>query len=242
MTPRDKLMFAAAACAIALVQPARAQTWTLSGEAAIVSEYNARGVSLSDREPAVQGGVTLSHANGLHADLWASSIARSAKGARAEVNIGAGYSGSLGKSASFDAGIVYFLYPSDRELDFVELNAQVTRIVGSTSFTGAVAYAPKQKNMRAPSGRLRDNVYVSLEVQQPIAGTPFTLVAGSGYENGHFDGCVVGGKTDWLAGVTLDIKRVALGAYYVGSDAEIVSDAGRDLAGHGALLSATVSF
>lgn len=239
---QKKLMFAAAAVILTAVQPATAQTWTLSGEAAIVSEYNARGVSLSDREPAAQGGVSLSHANGLHADLWASSIARSPKGARAELNIGAGYGGAIGTSATFDVGIIYFHYPSDSELDFAELTAQVTKTVGSAAITGAVAYAPKQNNMRAPSGRLSDNVYVSVEVRQPIAGTPFTLVAGSGYENGHFDGCIVGGKTDWLAGVTLNVKGVTFGAYYVGSDAEIFNDAGQNLAGNGALLSAAISF
>ncbi|OWK33105.1 hypothetical protein [Sphingomonas mucosissima] len=96
--------------------------------------------------------------------------------------------------------------------------------------------------MRAPSGWLRHNVYAALEVQQPTADTPFALIAGSRYENGHFDGCIVGEKADWLTGVTLNIKRFTFGAYFASSDAEIFNDAGRDLAKNGALNSATISF
>lgn len=239
---KSKQICTAALAVIGAAQPAFAQTWTLSGEAAVVSEYNARGVSLSDRAPAVQAGVSVSNANGLHGDLWASSIARTPNGARAEVNIGAGYSGQLGKSTTFDVGITYFLYPSDHELNFAELTGQVTQSVGSTSISGSVAYVPKQNNMRAPSGRLSDNLYMSLAVQQPIAGTPFTLVAASGYENGHFDGCIRGGKIDWMAGAMLKVKSVTVGAYYVGSNAQIFNDTGRHLGGAGAILSTSISF
>lgn len=235
-------MAVAAAAASAPVQPAAAQSWTLSGEAGIASEYNARGVSLSNRKPAVQGGVSLSHATGLHADLWGSSITRTAGGARAELNIGAGYSGRLGKSTTFDVGATYYHYPSDAALDFAEMTAQVVQTLGDTSLTGTVAYAPKQNTMRMPTGRLSDNVYVSAQIEQPIAGTPITLVAGSGYENGYFDGCIRGGKIDWLAGLTLDVQKVTISAYYVGSDAEILNDAGRNLAGSGAVLSASIAF
>ncbi|WP_140418420.1 TorF family putative porin [Sphingomonas mucosissima] len=38
----------------------------MSGEGAIVSEYNARGVSLSECNPAAQVGLSLSHADGFH--------------------------------------------------------------------------------------------------------------------------------------------------------------------------------
>ncbi|MCD2317068.1 TorF family putative porin [Sphingomonas sp. IC-11] len=239
---RDIHFLAAAVCGLASAQPALAEPWTVSGEASLVSDYNSRGLSLSGRKPAVQAGLSLSNANGMHADVWSSTISRTAKGARAEVDISLGYTASLEGDGALDVGVTYYHYPSDSELDFIEMTAEVTQKFGTASVTGAIAYAPKQDLMRAPDGRLRDNVYVSLDAEQPIAGTPFSLVAHAGYERGYFDGCLRGGKLDWSVGALVNWKGVALGAYYVDSEASSFEPGVRDFAGSTGLLSASISF
>jgi uncharacterized protein (TIGR02001 family) len=68
-----KLLFACAAAG--LTAPAGAETraeapldleFTLDA----VSDYRFRGISLSDRRPALQPGVTLTHRSGLYASAW----------------------------------------------------------------------------------------------------------------------------------------------------------------------------
>ena len=70
---------AAAVAALAFSVPALAQEApkpiTVSGSAAIVSDYRFRGVSQSDRALAVQAGLTVSHESGLYVGTWASNLA-----------------------------------------------------------------------------------------------------------------------------------------------------------------------
>ena len=56
----------------AFAQDASAPTsdFTVSGNVAVVSDYRFRGVSLSGGDPAVQGGVTLSHSSGFYVGTW----------------------------------------------------------------------------------------------------------------------------------------------------------------------------
>lgn len=49
-------------------------SFTISGNATIVSDYRFRGVSLSDGDFAIQGGIDISHDSGFYAGIWGSSI------------------------------------------------------------------------------------------------------------------------------------------------------------------------
>ena len=63
---------------------------TVSGSATIASDYRFRGVSQSDQEMAVQGGITVAHESGLYAGVWASNLAGwgTFGGANMELEIG----------------------------------------------------------------------------------------------------------------------------------------------------------
>src|SRR3546814_18335337 len=47
---------------------------TITGSAAVVSDYRFRGVSQTGEEAALQGSIGVSHSSGLYAGVWGSSI------------------------------------------------------------------------------------------------------------------------------------------------------------------------
>src|SRR5687767_6006170 len=75
----------------AFAQEVETAALDLSAEVGIVSDYRFRGISLSGRDPAVQGGVMIEHQSGAYAGIWASSLDKDDAGASTELNVYAGY-------------------------------------------------------------------------------------------------------------------------------------------------------
>lgn len=76
----------------------------VSGSVAIASDYRFRGVSQSDEQLAVQGGITLSHESGFYIGTWASNLAGwgTFGGANMELDLIGGYKASLADNATLD--------------------------------------------------------------------------------------------------------------------------------------------
>src|SRR3546814_3220400 len=55
--------------------PAAASAFDISANVSLTSDYRFRGISLSDKGPAIQGGVDIGHDSGFFGGGWASSIA-----------------------------------------------------------------------------------------------------------------------------------------------------------------------
>ena len=75
LTSVRSLMAATILGSTLLAAPAFAQEEsdiTVSGNVALVSEYRFRGVDLSDSDPAIQGGISVSHSSGLYVGTWGS--------------------------------------------------------------------------------------------------------------------------------------------------------------------------
>ena len=103
-----------------------------------VTDYNFRGISQSDRKPAIQGGVELQFYDNLfYAGVWASSVDL-ATNPPAEVDFTAGIRPKFGPVA-FDLGVIQYYYPSERRYidtlgviwtprntDFLELAGKVS--------------------------------------------------------------------------------------------------------------------
>ena len=89
-----------AASALAIPTLARAEEAaetppvSVAFNASIVSDYRDRGLSLSDRDPAVQVGADLSSSAGFFLGTWASNIADYG-GSNVEIDLYGGYGGSL---------------------------------------------------------------------------------------------------------------------------------------------------
>lgn len=192
-----------------------------------VSDYRFRGISLSDRRPALQPGVTVTHRSGLYASAWASTLAED-RGPDIEVDLVAGYSRPLGP-VTLDVSAAWYLYPGDRGANYLELISRASTAIGPAEAGLTVAWAPAQRNLGGLSNR-----HAALDASLPLPRTRLTLSGSFGIEDGAFGDR----KRDWSLGVSGEVAGFALGASYVDTAR---AGAGR-LGRAGAVLSAGRSF
>jgi uncharacterized protein (TIGR02001 family) len=194
----------------------------------VVSDYRFRGVSLSDRKPAVQAGVEYQHDSGLFVGTWASTIAEYS-GAEQEVDLYVGYARAVGP---FDVRtmVAQYVYPGGKDVNYLEVSAEVGAAIGPAEVALEAAFIPDQRNTDGT------NFYAGLDASYPLPIQGFSVHGHVGREAGAF-----GRKLDWAFGVSHTRGPVTLKAVYGGSDFGGESEAGR--AGKpGVLLSAGVGF
>lgn len=253
-TPARTGAVALAAAMMVLAQPAAAEEaaapeaaaeetdppkpFTVTGSVALVSDYRFRGVSQSDEELAVQGGLTVTHESGFYIGAWASNLAGwgTFGGANLELDLYGGYKRAIGP-ATVDVGLTWYMYPGGASLtDFAEPYVKVSTTLGPVSALAGVAYAPKQRalgnfsNTPFSRGQSEDNLYLWGDASVGIPKTPFTAKAHLGYSDGNPglgpNGTSVaptGNYLDWLIGVDAAVGPVVLGVAYVDTD---ISQAG----------------
>lgn len=216
--------------------------WTLSGQIGGVSDYRYRGLSLSDKDPAAQGGLTLGHASGFYAGTWASTIAETAGGADVELDLLTGYTWQASDKLSINGAFTYYTYPSDADVSYAEVSASASYSYGAVTPTVGIAYAPQQGHMRDASGDKKDNVYLYGGMKVAIPNTPVSVDAQLGYEAGYFDARANGGKWDWRLGASLLTHGLTFGLAYVDNNTHLIDGHGHDLARGAVVASAGLSF
>ena len=225
-------------CAVATPAVAQDQTdppppITISGAATVISDYRFRGVSQSDEEVAVQGGITISHESGLYVGTWGSNLAGwgTFGGANLELDVIAGYKHPLG-GGTLDVGVTWYMYPGGAdETDFFEPYVKLGGTVGPASLTASVFYAPKQNALgnytNAPNsrGQKDDNLYLAGDGAFGIPSTPVTLKAHIGYSDGNPglgpNGTSVaptGTYFDWSLGADFVYKNLTFNVSYIDTD------------------------
>ena len=215
---------------------------TVSGSATIASDYRFRGVSQTDQQMAVQGGITIAHESGFYIGTWASNLAGwgTFGGANMELDLIGGYKAKLADNSTLDVGLTWYVYPGGADkTDFAEPYAKLTGTAGPATLTAGVAYAPKQQaigkwyNSGADAaagvynnpGRKDDNLYLWGDGALAITGTPFTAKAHVGHSWGQ-DGLgpnatavsPTGSYWDWSLGADTTWRNLTLGLAYVDTD------------------------
>ncbi|MDZ3833754.1 MAG: TorF family putative porin [Sphingopyxis sp.] len=186
---------------------------TISGSAAVVSDYRFRGFSQSNEEAAIQGGITVGHDSGLYVGTWGSSIGF-ANGT--EIDVFAGYSTALTSGLTADVGATLYLYPGASNSTIVEPYFSLSGDLGPASLKTGVAWAPGgQDSLGGDSG-----VYLYTDAGVAIPSTPFTLKGHVGYaKSDSFLGGSDGDVFDYSVGVETSWKALTLGISYVNTDA-----------------------
>ncbi len=193
---------------------------------AVVSDYRFRGVSLSDKDFAFQPSITVSHESGIYVGVWASNVAPNA-GDDVEVDLYAGFAG--GDALTYDIGATYYVYPGASGLNYYEFIGKLGTTVGPATLGATIGYVPSQSNLGN-----RDNIYLGTNVAVGLPGTPLTLTASIGYDEGGVFGTK---KTDWSLGATATVQGFTIGASYVDSNRFLGG-----LAGAGAVFSISYGF
>ncbi|MBN2970745.1 hypothetical protein JW805_01775 [Roseomonas aeriglobus] len=210
---------------------------TVSGSVGVVSDYRFRGVSQSDKEVAVQGGITIAHESGFYVGTWGSNLAGwgTFGGANLELDVIAGYKAPLA-NGTLDVGVTWYMYPGGAdETDFFEPYAKLSGTTGPATLTASVFYAPKQNALGlytrsltppvAGPGKAWDNLYLAGDAAVAIPTSPVTLKGHIGYSSGNPglgpNGTSVaptGNYWDWSLGADITWKNLTLNVSYVDTD------------------------
>ena len=125
MFKKTLLAGAVAATLFPGVAPAADSPHTITGNVGLYSQYIFRGLTQTNREPAIQGGFDYSHSGGFYAGTWASNIswlrdsAAYRAGGSGEFDFYGGYKAPLWGDFTFDLGTLYYWYPGDASLAIV---------------------------------------------------------------------------------------------------------------------------
>jgi len=191
----------------------------VTGNIALTTEYNLRGISQSDLDPAIQGGITLTTAPGFYVGTWASSLAGNGSwgGSNMELDLIGGYSTTVG-GATLDGGVIYYVYPGTSGHDFAEIYGAVSAPLGPVSAKLGAYWAPPQKNITSIFPSKGNNIWVYTDLGLPISGTPITLKGHVGYSSG--DSIYTYGQdvVDFAVGADITWDKLTLNVSYVGTD------------------------
>lgn len=101
----------------------------LSANVAMSSNYLWRGVSQTNGDAAISGGIDYASDSGLYAGTWVST-ADWAPGMTYELDLYGGFSAEINDSMSYDVGFIYYAYPDETSGD-----ADFSEVYGSFSFS-----------------------------------------------------------------------------------------------------------
>jgi uncharacterized protein (TIGR02001 family) len=160
-----KIALAAAAATVALSGAAMAQELKLSYNLGVTSDYVFRGVSQTQEDPAIQGGVDATYGIG-YAGVWASNVDFGADDPTAEIDLYAGIRPTFG-DATVDLGVLYYGYVKDKGLtpgsySYTEFKAAVSRPIGPATGGFAVYYSPEFP------GKTGEAIYYEVNAALPV--------------------------------------------------------------------------
>ncbi len=237
----------------ALLGIADAQAGT-SGNVSLASDYVFRGVSQSNQEPALQGGVEYAAEKGAYIGSWGSSISwlsdlstsAAPISSNIELDVYGGYRGKFGDAVSYDAGALYYWYPGDfpagfNNADTLEVYAGVSVAASDKVSLGAkYSYAATDLFGYVDSD---GSGYLDLSANFTVA-KGWTIGAHAGKQ--WIEGNDAFEYTDWKLGVTRAFDNgFSVGLAYTGTDADdalYTNPFGHKVAGDTVALTITKAF
>lgn len=210
-----------------LASPAAAQEQTdpptsgpgigISGELNLLSDFRFRGISRSDRDPAVQGALTLFTPGGFYVGGRGTSLKDAGNLGDAQLDLYAGYGADIGLGTSIDAGVMYFAFPDgEGKTDYFEPYASVSHQLGPVQGTVGAKYAWEQAALGG-----EDMLYLFGEVEASVPLTPLTVSA----QAGHQDAGALGDYWTWSLGARASFGPLNAGLRYVDTDLQGIPNA-----------------
>ncbi|MEQ1752754.1 MAG: TorF family putative porin [Micropepsaceae bacterium] len=208
-----------------------------SGSVSLTSDYRFRGVSQTDRNAALQGGLQYTGSSGLYVGAWASNV--DFPGASSEVDVYAGYDYGLDENTTIGAQLIAYMYPNsdDSELNYYEVIAKASHQMGSIGLSLEVDYAPDLdgQNALAISGGVEAQVIDSVYLFNDG-------ISASGHF-GHQSFDETGGDYNFYdVGLTASAGVFALDVRYVGTDLNEADCGATDRCEGGVVVTGSLSF
>ena len=203
--------------------------YTLTGDLGIFSDYRFRGISQTNKLPAIQGGVDLALKNGLYLGNWNSNVDSTMyNGASIEMDFYGGYKATFG-DFGLDVGGIYYYYPG------TGANPAGWNIKNGELYIGG-SWGPLTAKYNyavtdffgAPDSN--GSWYLNVAASHDF-GNGFGINGSIGYQGlkggakvTQINGSVVDSITDWKLGGTYTVDGWVLGLAYISTN--------RDLAGY----------
>jgi len=118
---------------------------TVAYNIGLYSQYIFRGLTQTDRGPALQGGVDLTHSSGFYLGAWASNISwlrdeignsgnsGYRTGGHTEIDLYGGYRYTFANGLGVDVGALQYIYPGARNTDVIA-KAYTTELYGALNY------------------------------------------------------------------------------------------------------------
>ena len=170
------------ACISGFVAPAfaadgTAEGWlpgTFTGNVALTSDYVFRGISQTNNNVAVQGGMDWDTGAGFHFGLWGSNLDfQDNSEASAEVDLYGGYAGKVTDALSYDVGFISYWYPGAAgalDYDYWEVFGKAAYNFGAAAVNFGVYYSPDNTGGTGPATYLMSGLTVPLTETVSISG------------------------------------------------------------------------
>ncbi len=110
-----------------LLGAASAATAEVTSSWTLTNDYDFRGASQSAKDPAIQGSIDYSAANGWYIGAWASNVDFGEDDVDVEVDLYTGFSGETEGGLGWDVGFVYYAYPDDSDFNYMEIFAGISK-------------------------------------------------------------------------------------------------------------------
>jgi uncharacterized protein (TIGR02001 family) len=194
----------------------------IEAEVGLVSDYVDRGISNSDGNPALQGGISYSIETGIgdtwaYAGFWGSSVDFDDGGeATVELDWYFGVNGTApGTELAWDAGFAYYTYPgasSGLNYDYWEIPVVLSHpLWEAVTLTGSYYFSPEYFGDAGYAHYL--NAGLSWDI--PFEPVTFTLNVATGHqwiEDNAWAG--IEDYQDWSAGVSVGYQAITVGLGY----------------------------
>ena len=236
MQKQSLALVAAAAMTALVAAPAFSQTaaaapaasdWTITGNLGLFSDYRFRGISQTDKKPALQGGFDVSHNSGLYAGNWNSNIDSAFyNGANLEMDFYGGYKHGFEGGFGLDVGVIYYYYPNSGSNPTGSLKIDNTELYIAGSYGPFVLkynYAVSDF-FSAPNSK--GSSYIDLGFNYDF-GNSFAVNAHYGYQylKGDARAAEIGGPfpgpdniSDWKLGGTYTVDGWVFGLAYIATN------------------------
>ena len=231
----------APALAFAQAAPAPTPEHTLTGNVGIYSQYIFRGLTQTNKDPALQGGLDYSHSSGIYVGTWMSNISwltdsptvTGYTSSSLEMDFYAGYKGTVSGDLGFDVGLLQYYYPGTKN-STVPYAAGMTK-ADTLEVYGALTWkwlsAKYSYSLNKQTFGVQDSdgtTYLDLTANYPV-NDKFNLIAHYGIQkftgNGGLtctggvgnDACA--SYKDWKLGATYALPQsFTIGGYWTGTD------------------------
>jgi uncharacterized protein (TIGR02001 family) len=217
-----------------LAADAPASPHTVAFNVGVTTDYIFRGITQTQHDPAISGGVDYSHASGLYAGAWLSNQKWVETGGTStagdayktdsnlELDFYGGCKGSVG-DIGYDVGLIRYYYPGDKVVGSITPDTTEVYVAGTWKML-TLKYSHVVSDYfigwsGTAAAKTSDSNYLELNATHDL-GDGWGLLGHIGHQKVKHDDFNFASYTDWKIGVTKDVGFGVVTAAYSDTDAD----------------------